>query len=126
MKKLTKLFARLLLIAYYLLLTIYLPAGTAYATYDPLSTPNNKFGIHVISATPDETSPAKDLVNLNGDWGYITILVESKDRNHDKWQAFFNDLRRKHLIPIIRLATAPEGNFWKKPFRPSIGLWTVL
>lgn len=87
-----------------------------YAIVNPLAVPNNKFGIHIIQATPDESSPAAKLVNTNGDWGYVTVLIESKDRKSDKWQEFFNDLRRRHLIPIVRLATQPEGNWWKRPY----------
>ncbi|GEM_PF-414127 len=96
---------------------------TIHAITDPLSVPNNRFGIHIIQATPDESSPAASLVNANGDWGYVTVLVESKDRNHDKWQEFFNDLRRRHLIPIVRLATEPGGNFWKRPYDGEEEAW---
>lgn len=95
----------------------------AYAIVDPLSVPNNKFGIHIISATPDESSPAASLVNTNGDWGYITFLIESKDRNHDKWQTFFNDLRRRHLIPIVRLATKPLNAHWERPYEGEEEAW---
>lgn len=94
-----------------------------YATYDPLSVPNNKFGIHIIQATPDESSPAATLVNTNGDWGYITVLIESKDKKQGKWQEFFNDLRRRHLIPIVRIATEPEGNNWKIPNPDDVNSW---
>lgn len=94
-----------------------------HAVVDPLSVLNNKFGIHLIQATPDESSPAALLVNNNGDWGYVTVLVESKDRNQNKWQEFFNDLRRKHLIPIVRLATQPEGDFWKRPYEGEEQAW---
>ncbi|MFH1536083.1 MAG: hypothetical protein ABIC96_03370, partial [Patescibacteria group bacterium] len=96
---------------------------SASAIVDPLAVPNNKFGIHIIQATPDESSPAAQLVNTNGDWGYITVLVESKDRKHDKWQEFFNDLRRRHLIPLVRLATKPQGNFWKRPYEGEEQAW---
>ncbi len=42
----------------------------AYAIVDPLASPNNKFGIHIISATPDELIPAQALVNSSGGaWG---------------------------------------------------------
>ena len=88
---------------------------TAKAVVDPLSVPNNRFGIHIITASKDEASPAADLVNNKGDWGYITVVIERKDRNKDKWQEFFNDLRRRHLIPIVRLATEPSGALWKRP-----------
>ena len=100
------------LIKVFLLFSLYTLYSILYtsqvsAITDPLSVPNNKFGIHIISASPDESSPAAKLVNTNGDWGYITVLIESKDRNQGKWQEFFNDLRRRHLIPIVRLATEP-------------------
>lgn len=93
------------------------------AVVDPLSTPNNKYGIHIITASVDESSPAAQLVNNKGDWGYITFLIESKDRKKDKWQEFFNDLRRRHLIPIVRLATEPEGHFWKRPTESDAKEW---
>lgn len=112
------------IILLFLLFTVPCNLSPVYAITDPLSVPNNKFGIHIIQATPDESSPAAGLVNTNGDWGYITVLVESKDRNHDKWQEFFNDLRRRHLIPLIRLATEPQnGGFWKRPYEGEEVAW---
>ena len=97
--------------------------STAKAVVDSLSVPNNKFGIHIISATPDESSPAAELVNTNGDWGHITFLIESKDRNENKWQEFFNDLRRRHLIPIVRLATKPLNEHWERPYEGEEQAW---
>ena len=101
-----------------------------HAVVDPSAVANNKFGIHIISASINEASDAATLVNTNGDWGYVTVLVESKDRNQDKWQEFFNDLRRRHLIPIVRLATAPKGDlpagqagFWKRPYEGEEQAW---
>ena len=94
------------------------------AVVDPLSVPNNKFGIHIIQATPDESSPAASLVNsTGGDWGYITVLIESRDRNESKWQEFFNDLRRRHLIPIVRLATKPLNAHWERPYEKEYEAW---
>lgn len=88
----------------------------AFAIVDPLASPNNKFGVHIIAPTHDESSPAAQLVNSSGgDWGYVTLLIENKDRNRDKWQTFFDDLRRQHLIPLVRIATQPEGALWKRP-----------
>lgn len=118
-----KLRLRLLVLPIFLLLLTLL-SKTAYATVDPLAVPNNRFGIHIIQATPDESSPSAQLVNSSGgDWGYVTVLIESKDRNHDKWQEFFNDLRRRHLIPIVRLATQPEGSYWKLPYEGEEVAW---
>ncbi len=105
-----------------LLTLIFVP--TIQAIIDPLATPNNKFGIHLIQATDSEITPAQKLVNSsNGDWGYVTLLIESKDRNIDKWQAVFNSLRQKHLIPIVRLATQPEGAYWKRPYEGEEIAW---
>lgn len=114
-------------IAGYLILSILLIftlIPPAFATVDPFSASNNKFGIHIIQATPDESSPAAQLVNSSGgDWGYVTVLIESTDRKHDKWQEFFNDLRRRHLIPLVRLATQPDNNFWKRPYEGEEEAW---
>ncbi len=111
------------LISFLILNSIFL-IRPAQAVVDPLSTPNNKFGVHIITGSPDEASPAAQMVNSSGgDWGYITVLIESKNRNHDQWQAFFNDLRRRHLIPLVRIATEPEGNYWKIPYNGEEQAW---
>lgn len=95
----------------------------SYAIYDPFSVPNNKFGIHIISPTQEESSPAAEMVNHLGDWGYVTLVIEQGDKDRGKWQSFFNDLRRKHLIPLVRLATKPEGDAWKKPEEEQEQAW---
>ncbi len=107
-----------------LLFTVTCTLSTVYAIVDPFSTPNNKFGIHIIQATPDESSPSASLVNSSGgDWGYITFIIESKDRNQGKWQEFFNDLRRRHLIPLVRLATKPINEHWETPYSGEEQAW---
>jgi len=119
MKLLSLVFAFALVVSYYLSLIT-----SAFAVSDPLSVPNNKYGIHIISATRDEASEAARLVNTNGDWGYVTVLAESGDRNEGKWQEFFNELRRRHLIPIVRLATKPvEGGVWERPYDGEAVAW---
>jgi hypothetical protein len=85
------------------------------AVYDPLSVPNNKIGIHILTADPKEASEAAQLANNNGDWGYVTVIIQDDDRKVDKWQAFFNDLRRRHLIPIVRIATHSDQGNWSVP-----------
>ena len=86
------------------------------AIFDPLSQPNNRFGIHIISPTTDEIDSASQLVNSSGgDWGYITVVIQDKDQDLSKWQQFFDHLRERHLIPLVRIATHPSGNFWVKP-----------
>ena len=86
----------------------------------PISTwaaqPNNIFGIQLAQPHPQEIRAASDLVNSNGGkWGYVTLVIQENDRNKDKWQNVFDELRELHLIPIIRLATQPEGENWRRP-----------
>lgn len=108
----------------FFLFTVHCNLSTVYAISDPLAVPNNKFGIHIISPSIEESSPAASLVNSKGgDWGYVTVLVESGSRDHNKWQNFFDDLRRRHLIPLVRLATQPDGDHWKIPYEGEEDAW---
>lgn len=99
-----------------LFLFFMLSNAQAFAIYDPLKIPNNKFGIHILFTT--ELQKAHDLVNSSGgDWGYVTIPIQAGDKNLIKWQSFFDQCRNLHLIPIVRLAT--EDNYfdtttWRK------------
>ena len=82
--------------------------------YDPLSVPNNRYGIHILD--PDEITAAAKLVNsTGGDWGYVTIPMRSDDRDSEKWREFFIKAGKLHLVPIIRLATYPDGGTWVTP-----------
>lgn len=84
------------------------------AIYDPLSVPNNKFGIHILDTS--ELSKAAELVNSSGgDWGYVTIPIRSNERDLEKWTRFMNDCKAKHLIPILRIASFPVGDHWMAP-----------
>lgn len=87
------------------------------AAYDPVSVPNNKFGIHILF--PDEILSAKKLVNSQGgDWGYVTIPIQSSDKDLIKWQKFMDDAKDLHIIPIIRLSTTGDyfnTSVWEKP-----------
>lgn len=89
----------------------------AFAIEDPASHPNNKVGIHILF--PSELEKAAKLVNSNGgDWGYVTIPIQSGDKDLSKWQNFMDMAGKLHVIPIIRLAT--EGDYfntqvWRRP-----------
>ena len=77
---------------------------------------NNKFGISLLQPTSEDIRDASQLVNSNGgDWGYVTLVIQENDRDVRKWQDLFNELREEHLIPIIRLATSPQGEVWRRP-----------
>jgi hypothetical protein len=85
---------------------------------------NNIFGIHLAQPDDKAIQDAANLVNSNGgDWGYITLVIQENDLNKSKWQEIFDKLREKHLIPIIRIATQPEGENWRRPNQEDISRW---
>ncbi|MEK9200816.1 MAG: DUF192 domain-containing protein [Patescibacteria group bacterium] len=84
------------------------------AIVDPLTVPNNKFGVHILE--PGEISAAAKLVNSSGgDWGYVTIPIRSNDRDQAKWTEFFKNAANLHLIPILRITTYPDKANWTAP-----------
>lgn len=99
------------------ILSILFSAKNVYAIEDPVSIPNNKFGVHILF--PSELEKARDLVNSNGgDWGHVTIPIQAGDKDIEKWQAFMDLAGENHLIPIIRIATENyyfETRVWRKP-----------
>jgi hypothetical protein len=100
----------------------YLCASQVWA-YD-YSLPNNKFGMHLAQPNTEDIKGVARLVNSNGGkWGYVTLVIQQNDRDKNKWQDIFDLLREEKLIPIIRLATEPEGGAWKKPSKEDAGEW---
>jgi len=88
------------------------------------SHPNNKFGIHLAQSHLNEINKIAKLVNGNGgNWGYVTVVIQENDRNQQKWQEIFDLLREFHLIPIVRLATKPEGESWRRPAKEEAVSW---
>ncbi len=87
----------------------------ALAITDPLSVPNNKLGIHLLF--PNEVEKAARVVNNEGvgEWGYVVVPIQSTDRNHEKWQTFFDKCKEQKIIPIIRVATTATGPHWELP-----------
>jgi len=65
---------------------------------------NNKFGLYIYAENENFFEIAQRLVNSNGgEWGYVTIPYNVKDKDFDKWDRVFRQLRNKKLIPIIQL-----------------------
>jgi len=89
----------------------------ALAIVGPANTPNNKVGIHIFSEK--DLQDAANLVDSSGgDWGYVTIVITEGERDHDRWQKVFDQMRHLHLIPIIRLATTGDyfvKGSWSQP-----------
>ena len=93
-----------------------------HAIVNPNDVPNNKFGIHIFSEK--DLQNAASLVNSGGgDWGYVTFVITEAERDHDRWQKVFDQMRRLHLIPIVRLATKAEGSTWNAPQEAEINNW---
>ena len=85
---------------------------------------NNKVGISLLQPSSEDISEAASLINSqNGDWGYVTLVIQENDRDVRKWQDIFEHLRESHLIPIIRLATSPQGEVWRRPEEKDAKEW---
>ena len=112
---------KIILVLYLQLLSLVFASPTL-AVENPLNVANNKVGIHILF--DNELKDASTLVNSShGDWGYVTIVIQAGDKDLTKWQAFMDNAKRNHVIPIVRLAT--EGDFfntevWRKPTETDI------
>lgn len=92
---------------------------------NPLSVSNNKYGIHITDE--NDLDRATELVNSSGgDWGYVTFVITEKERDHDRWQKVFDQMRRRHLIPIVRIATKADGENWTIPQDEEINNWIAF
>ncbi len=96
-----------------------------FAENIPQSVPNNKFGIHI---TDEKDLPdAVNLINSSGgDWGYVTFVITESARDHDRWQQVFDQMRRLHVIPIVRIATKADGDTWEAPNDAEINNWIAF
>ncbi|HNZ84546.1 MAG TPA: hypothetical protein PKZ29_01435 [Candidatus Woesebacteria bacterium] len=75
---------------------------------------SNIFGLH-LTQTQDIHS-AKDVINSNGgDWGWVILVIRTDQLDYRTWQDFFDNCRKYHIIPIIRLATYSDQGNWKIP-----------
>ena len=89
------------------------------------STANNKFGIHITSEK--DLQSAANLINSDGgDWGYVTIVINESERDHNRWQDVLDQMRSLHLIPIVRIATKADGDSWEIPQEPEINNWIAF
>jgi hypothetical protein len=96
------------------ILSLFLGAIPARATYDPLSVANNRFGIHILDTA--EISKAAELVNSSGgEWGYVTIPIRANERDLPKWTKFMEEAKRLKIIPILRIASFPVDDHWMAP-----------
>ncbi len=109
------------LLALFLLSLLVVPKK-ALAYQDPLASPNNKFGIHLFNES--DLGDAANLVNSNGgDWGYVIFVVTETERDKSRWQKAFDNMRRLHLIPIVRIASRQSKEGWEKLKVEEIDNW---
>lgn len=107
---------RLIAAILFFILSFFVFQLKTYAIYDPASVSNNRFGVHILF--PDEIFEAQRLINSKGDWGYVTIPIQSSDKNITKWQKFMDDAKNLHVIPLIRLSTTGDyfnTKVWERP-----------
>ena len=96
-----------------------------FAENSPQSVPNNKFGIHITDEK--DLTDAANLVNTSGgDWGYVTFVITESERNYERFQQVFDQMRKLHLIPIVRIATKANGDIWEAPNEAEINNWIAF
>lgn len=107
---------------FFVLLLIYIFPKDVLAINDPLLKQNNIFGMSIINHS--DLKDAETLVNSNGgEWGYVKVVIREDERDVKIWQSFFDELRRKKLIPIIRIATVYNGENWVIPEVEKLDEW---
>jgi hypothetical protein len=75
-----------------------------YESVSPKNPKNNKFGLYIYAENAKYIRLADELVNSNGgDWGYVLIPFNIRDRDDGKWGRVFSDLHKRHLIPVVQL-----------------------
>ncbi len=84
----------------------------SYPEYSSFTKPNNKFGLYIYAEEERFFKLADNLVNsAGGDWGYVLIPYNVKDRDYTKWKRVFDDLTKRHLIPIVQLWDVDTKNY---------------
>lgn len=80
----------------------------------PILASDNIIGLHLSQTTDIES--AKTIINsTNGDWGWATIVIRPDQLDKNTWQEFFDNCRKYHIIPIVRVASNMQGPVWSKP-----------
>lgn len=108
-----------------LILFVLTPATNVLAINNPLDVANNIYGIGIINLS-DLDNAAKLINSTNGDWGYVTVVITKEQRDKDTWQNFFDSARKRHVIPIIRIATKFDGTNWEIPDTDDIDNWVTF
>ncbi|MFO0703417.1 MAG: hypothetical protein U0525_01695 [Patescibacteria group bacterium] len=98
-----------------------------FCSHNIFAAENNKFGIHLAVPSDEDLQKASELVNSSGgEYGYVTIVVQDDRLDLSYWQSVFDKLRKLKLIPIVRIATHPEGEVWKAPTESDASKWVEM
>ena len=85
-------------IIFLILLTLFFfttSVKSAIAIVDPLTFPNNRFGIHITDE--NDLAEAAELVNGGGgEWGYVTVVIRQDDQNIDTLFFLTNQTMQKN------------------------------
>lgn len=88
-------------------------------SYILLATPpafaGGKLGVHILD--PEEVEQVTELLP-NG--GFVTVPIRLDQLDYNRWQGFFDRVKREELTPLLRLATGFDGTNWTKPTRKDI------
>lgn len=109
---------RLLLPLFIFIFIALCSVSEVHAINNPSEVTNNIYGIHI--SNKDDLNEASELV---GKWGYFTVVITEAERDKSRWQEFFNEARRLHLIPIVRIASRAEDGMWVTPSLSEIDSW---
>ena len=91
----------------------------------PQSVPNNEFGIHI---TDEKDLPdAANLVNSSGgDWGYVTFVITEAERDHDRWQQVFDQMRKTSLDSNYKNCHKSRWGYVENPNEAEINNWIAF
>jgi len=84
-----------------------------------LASDQNIFGLH-LTQTSDIYDASKIINSSGGDWGWATIVIRMDQMDRNTWQDFFDNCRKYHIVPILRIATIQDQGNWAKPKKEMI------
>jgi len=71
-------------------------------------------GMHIMQ--PEEVGEVRNLFE-DDVWRYVTVPYSVDDQNKDRWQEFLAKAGENKLVPLVRLMTRFNGDYWEVPSR---------
>lgn len=77
--------------------------------------------IYTVNGSQENQTNQTDQTDQTQSWHYITVPFTLSDLNSlNDWQQFFDQARKKRIIPLVRLTTVFENGAWQQPTRQQI------